>query len=103
MKRTLALLVLVGCAHSHAESEPFHGPTGELGYEISCSGSDAKMADCYEEAHKLCGGPYTISKQEEKEAGIDTSGNGSALFPTQTHVHMDRELTVICTAGTVAK
>jgi hypothetical protein len=73
----LAVLSIAGCV----TSRPVALPNGTQGVAINCPGAARDIADCMNEAAKVCGGKYQILDREGNVVGgaAVASGN-SAVF-----------------------
>jgi hypothetical protein len=73
----LPILLLMGCV----TSRPVSLPNGTKGIAVNCPGMARDIADCMNEAAKVCGGKYEILTREGLVAGGATTQVGnSALY-----------------------
>jgi len=80
------MVAMSGCV----TTRQFSGPSGETGYLTKCNGGARSMADCYDEAAKVCKGKgYNILAGTDKSCGAVVSGN--MVMDAQC-----RELTYTC-------
>jgi hypothetical protein len=83
---------LCGCV----TERPVALPNGTQGYAINCPGAARDIADCMNEAAKVCGGKYQILDRDGNVVGgaAFATGNG-AVWAQGVH----RTLIVSCGAG----
>jgi hypothetical protein len=74
----LASLAVAGCV----TSRPVALPNGTQGLAVNCPGAARDIADCMNEAAKVCGGKYQILDREGNVVGgaAIATGNNSAVF-----------------------
>ncbi|SDV51042.1 hypothetical protein [Chitinasiproducens palmae] len=88
----IALLCLGACADN---SKLVYLPSGDAGFAINCSGSDASSGwgDCYKQAGEACGnyGYDVISKDDDK--GATAGGSVLGIFGANVR---SRSLVVKC-------
>lgn len=75
MKRiaVVGLVLVASCASGPPKVYPL--PDGRAGYNALCGGNGLTMADCYEVAATLCGGPYEIIGQDQASRTYGSGGN----------------------------
>jgi len=88
------LLAIAVCAVSGCvTSRPVALPNGTQGYAIKCHGAARDIADCMNEAARLCGGKYQILDRDGNVAGgVATAVGNGAVFVQGVH----RTLIVSC-------
>lgn len=88
----LAAALLGGCAFV-VHATPVSLPDGTQGYAIHCNGAVRDVADCMNEAARICGGKYKIFGEDQNDTGgaMAPMGNG-AVFVRGHH----RTLLVTC-------
>ena len=86
------VVALAGCV----TSRPVSLPDGGRGFAINCPGVARDIADCMNEAAKVCGGKYQVVTRDGLVAGgvVTPVGNG-AVFAQGVH----RTLIVSCGPG----
>lgn len=58
---TLHVFLLSGCAlQPDIVSEAVTFPDGRAGHIVYCGGTASSMAECYDDARKICGGNYEL-------------------------------------------
>jgi hypothetical protein len=84
-------LLLTGCV----SSRPVTLPDGTQGISIRCPGAARDIADCMNEAARICGGPYHVYGSDQTDVGgaMAPAGNG-AVFVRGIH----RTMIVSCGA-----
>lgn len=76
LKLAICLLALGGCAtEPDIVAEPFITPDGREAHIIYCGGFNSSMAECYDDARKVCSGDYTLIRESVTER--DVRGLGS--------------------------
>lgn len=81
MTRTVAALLAVLSIAGCVTSRPVALPNGTQGVAINCPGAARDIADCMNEAAKVCGGKYQILDREGNVVGgaAVASGNGAVF------------------------
>jgi hypothetical protein len=81
MTRTVAALLAVLAFAGCVTSRPVALPNGTQGVAINCPGAARDIADCMNEAAKVCGGKYQILDREGNVVGgaAVASGNGAVF------------------------
>ena len=74
MERILALLLFTGCVHAPTTVE-VSGPNGEA-YSSICR----NIADCYNEAYRVCGGEYTLLDSSSRTTQQILPNNGMSVI-----------------------
>lgn len=79
--RTVAALLAVFSIAGCVTSRPVALPNGTQGVAINCPGAARDIADCMNEAAKVCGGKYQILDREGNVVGgaAIASGNGAVF------------------------
>jgi hypothetical protein len=69
----LSLIVLCSCAlPAHVYSKPVTLPSGKQGYLVACNGTRNTIAECIEEAAKVCPKGYNIIQQNAEGGTVGT-------------------------------
>ena len=64
MKLLVLALALGGCAtEPDIASEMFTTPDGKAAHIVYCGGPNSSMAECYDDARKICAGNYTMVRE----------------------------------------
>lgn len=92
MKRfgVLALALSLGAC---VTSRPVSLPDGSSGYSIRCDGHSHDIADCMNEAARLCAGPYQVVGEDGETGGAVAVPVGRTLV---MGARRNRNLIVAC-------
>lgn len=64
----LGMTLLTGCA-AVVTAEPFKAPDGRAAYLIDCNDNIHSMAQCYDEANRVCPAGYDLLSRNEVGEG----------------------------------
>jgi len=88
----MAAVLLGGCAFV-VHATPVSLPDGTQGYAIHCNGTARDVADCMNEAARVCGGKYKIFGQDQNDTGGAIAPVGSGFVAVRG---IKRTLLVTC-------
>ena len=75
------LAVAVAATSGCVTSRPVALPNGTQGYAIKCPGAARDIADCMNEAARVCGGKYQIVDRDGNvTGGVATAVGNSTVF-----------------------
>jgi len=64
LKLVVVVLALGGCvSEPDIVSEAFVTPDGVAAHIVYCGGPNSSMAECYDDARKICGGNYAMIRE----------------------------------------
>jgi hypothetical protein len=65
IKAVMLALALGGCVtEPDVVSEAFLTPDGAAGHIVYCGGEATSIAECYDDARKICGGNYLLISED---------------------------------------